>query len=179
MSNFGLIRRDYASGNKIRLGITSYAIIFIASLFIFCYIFLRMSGFGPSLLPTDTGDKEDRNKYYRHLPVYTGGNVFCNGAKPSAKEENFREIKEQVYVNLVEKDGKYSLDTNLYEVMPKFATGMISTAVLGEAFEPEQKFENPDGSPIVFKLDYFDEERGVNPLPGPFACGCEAKESLF
>ena len=59
MSNFGLIRRDYASGNKIRLGITSYAIIFIASLFIFCYIFLRMSGFGPSLLPTDTGDKED------------------------------------------------------------------------------------------------------------------------
>ena len=55
MSNFGLIRRDYASGNKIRLGITSYAIIFIASLFIFCYIFLRMSGFGPSLLPTDTG----------------------------------------------------------------------------------------------------------------------------
>ncbi len=127
----------------------------------------------------DTGDKEDRNKYYRHLPVYTGGNVFCNGAKPSAKEVNYREIKEQVYVNLVEKDGKYSLDTNLYELMPQFATGIISTAVLGEAFEPEQKFENPDGSPIVFKLDYFDEERGVNPLPGPFACGCEAKESLF
>ena len=59
------------------------------------------------------------------------------------------------------------------------ARTFISTEVLGEAFEPEQKFENPDGSPIVFKLDYFDEERGVNPLPGPFASGEEAKESLF
>lgn len=82
-------------------------------------------------------------------------------------------------MNLVENEGKYSLETNLYEVMPEFATGVISTEVLGEAFEPEQKFENPDGSPIVFKLDYFDEERGVNPLPGPFASGEEAKESLF
>ncbi len=127
----------------------------------------------------DTGDKEDRNKYYLHLPVYTGGNVFCNGAKPCAKEVNYKEVQDEVYMNLVENEGKYSLETNLYEVMPEFATGVISTEVLGEAFEPEQKFENPDGSPIVFKLDYFDEERGVNPLPGPFASGEEAKESLF
>ena len=29
----------------------------------------------------DAGGKEDRSKYYSKLPVYTGGNVFFNGAK--------------------------------------------------------------------------------------------------
>ena len=46
---------------------------------------------------------------------------------------------------------------------------MISTEVLGEAFESEQKFENPDGSEIVFNADIFGNKRDVVPLPGPFA----------
>ncbi len=55
-----------------------------------------------------------------------------------------------------------------------FATPFVSTELLGEAFEPEQKFENPDGTPILFEDDYMNEHRRVNPLPGPF----ERKESL-
>ena len=45
---------------------------------------------------------------------------------------------------------------------------MISTEVLGMAFESEQKFENPDGSPIVFDSDYFGNHREVTPKAGPF-----------
>ena len=61
MSNFGLIRRDYAAGNKIRLGITAYVIIFLLSLVCFTYLFLRMSGFGPTMLKTDFGEKDSPN----------------------------------------------------------------------------------------------------------------------
>ena len=119
--------------------------------------------------PNDIGAKEDRMKYYSKMPVYTGGNVFFNGAKPCVKEQNFREEKEQkIWLDLQEENGAYRLKTNLYEFMPKFATPFISTEFLGEAFEPEQKFENPDGSEIIFNEDYFGEHRAINPMPGPF-----------
>ena len=54
---------------------------------------------------------------------------------------------------------------------------MVHTDVLGMAFEPEQKFENPDGTAIRFDSDYFGNHRGVNVLPGPFAEACA--EFLF
>ena len=69
----------------------------------------------------------------------------------------------------MEKDGRYSLDTNLYEFLPEFETGVVSTELLGEAFEPEERFENPEGTEIVFNEDYFGDHRGINPLAGPFA----------
>ena len=47
---------------------------------------------------------------------------------------------------------------------------MINTEVLGKAFEPEQYFENPDGTPIQFDSDYFGDHRGTEVIPGPFAC---------
>ena len=37
------------------------------------------------------------------------------------------------------------------------------------AFEPEQKFENPDGTPIVMDTDYFEKAWGTNPGAGPFS----------
>jgi hypothetical protein len=69
---------------------------------------------------------------------------------------------------LEEADGIYSLETNLYDYLPEFEIPFISTELLGEAFEPEQKFENPDGSPIFFNMDYFGAHRSVSPVPGPF-----------
>lgn len=47
------------------------------------------------------------------------------------------------------------LETNLYEVLGGFSSRMINTEVLGKAFEPEEPFENPDGTPIQFDMDYF------------------------
>lgn len=53
---------------------------------------------------------------------------------------------------------------------------MIQTETLGEAFEPEQRFENPDGTDIIFDADYYGNHRGPAVLPGPFA---EASESFI
>lgn len=124
-------------------------------------------------------DHYGKDIYYDHLPVYTSGNVYFNGAQPCDLEENYKEDTEhKIELSLVEENGSYTLRTNLYDYVPKFETPFVSTETLGEAFEPEQKFEAPDGSPIIFNRDYFGKERDMQPLPGPFACGCEAKDVL-
>ena len=46
---------------------------------------------------------------------------------------------------------------------------MIRSELLGEAFEPEEGFENPDGSGIVFDTDLYGKKRIDNILAGPFA----------
>ena len=53
--------------------------------------------------------------------------------------------------------------------MKEFEASMICTETLGKAFEPEEPFENPDGTPILFNRDYFGDDRGTRVIPGPFA----------
>ena len=60
------------------------------------------------------------------------------------------------------------LHTDLGKYIPTGAAQMISTEVLGMAFEPEQKFENPDGTEIIFDEDYFGS-RQETVIAGPFA----------
>ncbi|MBR6402675.1 MAG: right-handed parallel beta-helix repeat-containing protein [Eubacterium sp.] len=112
---------------------------------------------------------DGRDKYYDHLPMYFGGNVYCNGAKPSDGDEDACTIQQDIELSLTESDGAPVLKTNLYEYLRPSSTGIISTALLGQAFEPEQRFEKPDGTAIVFDTDYLGAHREVLPLAGPFA----------
>ena len=56
---------------------------------------------------------------------------------------------------------------------------MVRTDTLGKAFEPEQRFENPDGSEIVFDTDYYGNQRFQNILPGPFAEASEIFTNIW
>ena len=56
---------------------------------------------------------------------------------------------------------------------------MISTGILGMAFEPEEAFENPDGTPIIMNEDILGRKRDLRPIPGPFAQREEAQEKLL
>ena len=60
-----------------------------------------------------------------------------------------------------------------------FRDGIINSDILGCAFEPEQRFESPDGSAIVFDRDYLGNTRGVGVLPGPFASAEDAEKALW
>ena len=80
---------------------------------------------------------------------------------------------------VVEKNGEYFLDTNLFELVKDFKVDMISTDTLGKAFEPQQKFENPDGTPITFDCDVLGNHRGTDVIPGPFATVELAKSKLY
>lgn len=119
------------------------------------------------------------DRYYMHLPVWTGGNVFFNGARPCAKEKNHAVASDTVTLRLKEENGVYTLETDLYERLPEISTALVTTELLGMAFEPEQKFENPDGSAICFTGDYFGVQRESAPLPGPFSSGKETERPLL
>lgn len=108
--------------------------------------------------------------HYKKLPVWINGNAYFNGAKPWNREQNkYVNDAEAIIVNMDINDGKYCIKTNLYNYLEQFSAGIITTEILGEAFEPEERFENPDGTPITFNTDYFGEHRGTSALPGPFA----------
>lgn len=93
----------------------------------------------------------DRSKYadvvalepvhFSHLPVWSEGNIFLKGAKPSRHDKTT--------------DGS--------------SCRLITSDILGQAFEPEQRFESADGSAIVFDTDYYGEKREGKIIPGPFA----------
>ena len=118
------------------------------------------------------------DRYYMHLPVWTGGNVFVNGAKPCDSEQEYTRIRGKVKFAVEEKGGKYTIRTNLYEILGKdAAVSMIDTETLGMAFEPEERYENPDGTPIVWDTDYFGKKRKAI-LPGPFADGKAAAQVI-
>ena len=55
---------------------------------------------------------------------------------------------------------------------------MVNSDILGKAFEPEERFENTDGTDIIFNKDYLEEHRGQRVLPGPFASSDAAKKQL-
>lgn len=116
--------------------------------------------------------------HFGHLPVWTEGNAYLGGAKACKNEVNGLISSEDVKVELLEKDGNYYLDTNIYDCLKAFRGRMINTDVLGMAFEPEQRFENPDGTDIQFDTDYFGGHRSVDVIPGPFANAEDVKKPL-
>lgn len=130
--------------------------------------------------PWKMEDERTKDKYYEKLPVATGGNIYFNGAKPCDTEADaYIDTEHKVTLSLSEENGVPVLKTNLYDYLPERETKTISTAVLGEAFEPEQRFEDPEGREIVFNEDYFGEHRSVHPLCGPFASREQAGKRLF
>ncbi len=118
--------------------------------------------------------------HFGHLPVWIDGNAYFEGAKSWKNEKNsFAEEAGKVHVDVAEKNGSYYLDTNIYDVLKDFSVDMISTETLGKAFEPQQPYENSDGTPITFDSDYLGNHRGVDVIPGPFASGKDSKERIF
>lgn len=123
---------------------------------------------------------EVQDAHFSHLPVWIDGNAYFNGAKAWKQEKSYlMDTENQAYVELVEEDGKYTLKTNVYDLLGDFKDGMINSDILGYAFEPEQRFENPDGTSIVFDCDYLGEHRGVAPIPGPFASAESAAKRIW
>jgi hypothetical protein len=136
-----------------------------------------ISWFDMDVARPDMGKLE---KYHRsHLPVWVNGNVYLNGAKPWKKETDNLVADGEVYVKVIEDGDSVKIDTNLFDVIGSYRAGMITTDTLGEAFEPEQRFETPDGKNIVFDSDYAGNHRGTDVLPGPFAGAAQAADELW
>lgn len=109
-----------------------------------------------------------------HLPVWVDGNAYFSGAKSFAKEEHrLVDDEHEIHVDFHEdENGTPHLDTNVYEYLDGFTCRMIHSDTLGKAFEPEERFENPDGTAIAFDVDFYGNHRSADVIPGPLAeCG--------
>ena len=133
-----------------------------------------LDGFGP----WKASDEGAKDKYYEHMGVDAAGNAYFNGAIPRKGDED-GVVTEEVSLSLEETENGAKLTTDLFAKLPKLALTRPSTDTLGEAFVPEQKFENPDGSAILFDTDFFGNPRTEAPIPGPFAAPPEGAVELF
>ena len=130
--------------------------------------------------PEAVAERNNKDKYYDHLPVTASGNVYFNGAKPMSSEKDaYVDTDHKVTLKLTEAEGGIFLETDLYDHLPGNACSTVSTAVLGYAFEPEQLFEAPDGAGIIFNEDYFGDHRAVSPCCGPFEGKAQSRRNLF
>ena len=115
-----------------------------------------------------------------HLPVWCQGNVYLHGAQAWEHEQaGLVDSSHPITVEVEERDGRPVLNTNVYQVIDQFRCSMVNTQVLGKAFEPEESYENPDGTPITFDRDYLGNHRGAGVLPGPFASPLDAQTNLW
>ena len=132
-------------------------------------------------MDTDTPDMAKLEPAHGHrLPVWAKDNAYFNGAKAWRKEtRNLVDTRHTVTVEVKTVDGHPVLATDLYEHLGDFSAGMVNSDILGCAFEPEERFENPDGTDIVFDSDYFGNHRGTRILPGPFALADSVGKKLF
>ena len=117
--------------------------------------------------------------HFAKLPVWVKGNAYFNGAESWKHETDKLMGGSGAWAKLVEKDGAYYLDTNVYELLGDYSTDLIDSDTLGEAFEPEERFENPDGSAIFFDTDYLGGHRALSAIPGPLASAEAAKARIF
>lgn len=108
------------------------------------------------------------DRYYMHLPVWASGNIYYNGAKPWEKEKDATVNEtDEITISVVEGECDWGIETNLFDLLPKKTCKLMSTEDLGMAFEPEQRFENPDGSVILFDEDYNGKHRDKLVTAGP------------
>ena len=118
--------------------------------------------------------------HFSHLPVWIDGNAYFNGATVSKHETGKRnDTKHHVNISLSEENGSYALLTDLFSYLGEADLPVLNSDSLGTAFEPEQRFENPDGSTILFDLDYFGNKRKTATIPGPFASAGDHDRILF
>ena len=111
----------------------------------------------------------DSDRYYSRLPIWAAGNVYLNGAGHWDAEQDFVIGNHPANLTVAEKNGSWVLSTDLYSCIPEKGCPPITTETLGRAFEPEQPFENADGTPITFDTDYFGAKHAAATRHGPLA----------
>ncbi len=113
-----------------------------------------------------------------HLPVWANGNAYFGGAKAWKKEQHCLVKTEKPAFTLIERDGKMYLKSDYISQLGSFMTNTVDSDTLGRAFEPDQRFEAPDGTTITFDRDYFGNHRAPQTIPGPFASANAAQQPL-
>jgi len=107
---------------------------------------------------------------HRELPLFTGGNVYCKGARGYTGETGALTLAADPAPAIVEEGGHVYLRLNFGAEVRTAKTRLVDSGLLKNAKVSALPYENGDGSPLVIDTDYFGKKR--NPatlLAGPFA----------
>ena len=104
------------------------------------------------------------------LPVYIAFNLYYNKALPFEREENnIVDPTHNPTASIEQLGKKFFLKININKSYKKLETKLITTAILGSAFQTETPFENMDGSKMIFNTDFLNNLRSSkSPKAGPF-----------
>jgi hypothetical protein len=105
------------------------------------------------------------------LPVMAENNLYLNGAvqyKSGLNEVVFK--NDEAEIRIEEKEDGFYLHLNAKGDFRNVESKVINSFDFGEAMVPEVLFDNPDGTPVLFNVDYFNKSRERNSnLAGPFS----------
>ena len=106
----------------------------------------------------------------RGFPLQTGGNVYCNGARPYSQETKHITLPGvDPKAKLVEEGPNVYLCLTLGQRWQNPNSTLVTTELLGKAKIPGVAYENPDGSPLKVDTDFYGKRRSrSNPTAGPF-----------
>jgi hypothetical protein len=104
------------------------------------------------------------------LPIFLGGNIYYNGAKPHKEEENYIEsTSHNPELKMVEEGENVYLHLTFNQDYYKHKGEIITTEILGKAKIPNTLFDNPDGTALRIDKDFFGKKRAdENTTAGPF-----------
>lgn len=103
------------------------------------------------------------------LPVYIDANMYYNKALPFDREINKVVVNNHDPSPSIEKVGSsYYLNITMDDRFKTLPTALVTSELLGAAFQSEATFENNDGSPIVINDDFLYKNRSESPTVGPF-----------
>ncbi|MCL2864492.1 MAG: right-handed parallel beta-helix repeat-containing protein [Lachnospiraceae bacterium] len=112
-------------------------------------------------------------------PVYINHNAYLKGAKAYDKEETKFISAVDPGFKVVKENGQTFVELSIEKGVLDLETRIVETADLEDVRIVEAAFENPDGSPIVFDVDYTGAKRTeVTVNVGPFAGLVEGKNKI-
>jgi hypothetical protein len=120
--------------------------------------------------PYDGYGLEAYNQLETNLPVFTGSNLYYNGAKPYQHEAD--SVKLDAFdpgIAIIEEGGSIYLKVSIDEALKKIDSRTITSESLGIPLMVNHRYENRDGSALVINKDYFGQARDPeHPTVGPF-----------
>ena len=100
-------------------------------------------------------------------PVYLANNYYGDGAPAYDREKGAVLSSVASGVQVVEEEDGLYLEITLDEAFDGMKTDVITSEYLGLPRLVEERFENPDGSPICVNTDMLGNARGEHPTAGP------------
>ena len=113
---------------------------------------------------------EAYNQLETNLPVFTGSNLYYNGAKPYQHESD--SVKPDAFdpgIAIIVEGGSIYLKVSFDEAIEKIDTKTITSESLGIPLMVNHRYENRDGTALTIHKDYFGQARDPeHPTVGPF-----------